>query len=109
MIDLESMSTAALGKLISDAMAEYQRRIAAPTIVQSTDPAPPLVRAPIRQDESHVTACLRLLRTGGVIRADDVREYRRIANEFPEWLRLKRYPDDVRGAAARRYVDFSSG
>lgn len=109
MIGLEKLTTAALGNLISAAMAEYQRRLNAPVIVKTAEPEPKTVVSPTKQDIAHVSACLRLLKTGGLIRADDVHEYRRIAREFADWMRLNRYPDDVRGAGARRYVDFNVG
>lgn len=108
MIELEKLSTADLSKLISAAMNEYQRRISEPSLIAAPEPVPPVVIAPTEVEKSHVASCLRLLKTGGVIRADDVREYRRIANAFPEWMRQKRYPVDVRGASARRYVDFNT-
>lgn len=108
MIELEKLSTSDLSKLISAAMNEYQRRLSAPAFVATLETQAPVVIPPTEADKAHVSACLRLLKTGGVIRADDVREYRRIANEFPDWMRQKRYPDDVRGAAARRYVDFNA-
>lgn len=108
MIELKKLSTADLAKLISEAMNEYQRRISAPTFVAAPDLQIQVVISPTEVEKSHVASCLRLLKTGGVIRARDVREYRRIATAFPEWIRQKRYPDDVRGAAARRYVDFNT-
>lgn len=108
MIELEKLSTADLSKLISAAMNEYQRRLSEPSFVVSAEPPAPVVISPTEVEKAHVASCLRLLKTGGVIRADDVREYRRIANSFPDWMRQKRYPDDVRGAAARRYVDFNT-
>ena len=108
MIDLENLSIGDLSKLISAAMNEYQRRLSATVLIKSDEPPAQAVASPPQSDISHVNACLRLLRTGGVIRASDVREYRRIAVEFASWMKLKRYPDDVRGAGARRYVDFAN-
>ncbi|WP_234085246.1 hypothetical protein [Azonexus sp. R2A61] len=106
MIDLEALSTTELSKLISSAMAEYQRRISAPVTVSAAAPERTVVLAPAAADKAHVLSCLRLLKTGGVIRASDVREYRRVASQFPEWFKQSGYPNDVRGAVARRYIDF---
>jgi len=108
MIELEKLSTTDLANLISAAMNEYQRRLSAPVVMKTTELASPTVIAPTESDKAHVAACLRLLKTDGIIRAEDVREYRRIARDFADWMRLKRYPDDVRGAGARRYVDFNA-
>ena len=109
MIELEKLTIADLSKLISAAMNEYQRRLSTPSFVATAEPQASVVICPTAADKDHVSACLRLLKTGGVIRADDVREYRRIAKEFPDWLKHRRYPEDVRGSAARRYVDFNTG
>lgn len=108
MIELEKLSTADLSKLISAAMNEYQRRLSAPTFVATPEPQAAAVISPTEADKAHVLACLRLLKTGGLIRAVDVREYRRIANEFPDWMQQKRYPNDVRGSVARRFIDFGN-
>lgn len=70
MIELEKLSTADLAKLISAAMNEYQRRLSEPSLIAAPEPIPQVVIAPTEVEKSHVASCLRLLKTGGVIRAD---------------------------------------
>jgi len=109
-MDFSKYTTHQLCVLIREATKELESRLPEPAYkvaVVVPDPGEtPIIEAPTDAEQRHVDACIRLLTQGGVIRADDIKEYRRIYKNYPEYMKHKGFPDDVRGASARRYRDF---
>lgn len=110
-MDFSKYSTAQLCVLIREASRELESRLPkANYTVAVAPPEPdelPTIDKPNNAELKHVEGCIRLLSRGGVIRANDVHEYRRIYKQYPDYMRLRGLPDDLRGSSAKRYLDFN--
>lgn len=109
-MNFKDYSNAELAVLISAAITEYQCRLkAAGRDAQLKVPPRPSIEfegnAPSYDEQQKAEQCLYLFKTKGFVHAEDVREYRRIASKFPEWIKLNHYPDDVRGSSAQRWKE----
>lgn len=114
MKQIKNMTLDELEQFIGEAMAEYSARIREGAAIrrdraafrEDREPMPERlpVKAPSSEDQGIVKKILSMLRAGRPIYADEVRDYRRIVGEFPDWAKRHGYPDDVRGASKRRYL-----
>src|SRR5690606_24413490 len=90
-MDFSKYSTAQLCVLIREASRELESRLPKANYTVAVAPPEPVelptIDKPNNAELKHVEGCIRLLSRGGVIRANDVHEYRRIYKQYPDYMR----------------------
>lgn len=111
-VDFDLMSSADIAGLIESASAVLKARLTASAAAGDAHEKAILEAAtkkPSISEIQHIKDCLRIYRESSFVYADDVREYRRIARKFPEFMALERYPNDCRGTAIQRWNNRQGG
>ncbi len=106
-LDLKTLPDAQLAELISAAMAEWQRRL--PAVEMQTVTAPDktvvVLHEPNTEDRDFCLGIIQQLREGKFAYSAERSRYKEIAEQFPDWIRSKRWPADVGGSTGKRWAE----